>query len=72
MENLEAEQPQVPEVQQQKIVIVIDANVIIKQIRLRDILKTQDDQEFNSKYEVHTMEDVITEIRDETVHSFPN
>ena len=47
--------------------IVIDANVIIKQIRLRDVLNTKDDQEFNEKYEVHTISDVIREIRDENV-----
>ena len=52
---------------QQKIAIVIDSNVLIKQIRLRDMMGTADDQDFNEKYEVHTIEDVIREIRDEQV-----
>lgn len=48
-----------------RIAIVIDANVIIKQIRLREMMGAKDDQEFNEKYEVHTVAEVIKEIKDE-------
>ncbi len=51
----------------ERIAVVIDANVLIKQIRLRDLLCEDggDDQAFNEKYEVHTIQEVIKEIRDE-------
>jgi hypothetical protein len=52
---------------QQKIAIVIDANVLIKQLRLRDLLGASDDQEFNERYEVHTVKDVLKEIKDDNV-----
>ena len=38
-----------------KVQIVIDANVLIKGIRLRDVLGCEDDQVFDSLYEVHTL-----------------
>lgn len=60
---------------------MIDANVLIKQIRLRDLLndanlgirnagteeQMESDADFNDKYEVHTLIEVIKEIRDEQV-----
>ncbi len=39
----------------EKIAIVIDANVLIKQIRLRGLLKAGDDKQFNDLYEVYTL-----------------
>lgn len=54
----------------ERIAIVIDANVIIKQIRLRDMLGALDDQDFNSKYEVHTLAEVIKEIKDENARTY--
>ena len=61
---LSTEANAVPE--QQKIAIVIDTNVLIKQIPLRQVINrtlTTDDQ-FNQMYEVYTLEEVMKEIRD--------
>ena len=54
----------------QKIAIVIDANVLIKQIRLQDVLGASDSDEFGEKYEVHTIKEVIREIRDDNARTF--
>lgn len=52
--------------EQQKIAIVIDTNVLIKQIPLREVINktlTTDDQ-FNRMYEVYTLDEVMQEIKD--------
>lgn len=72
----------------EKIAIVIDSNVLIKQIRLRDLLnlngdrvalgeadkedphRINTDEDFNNRYEVHTLIDVIKEIRDENARLY--
>jgi rRNA maturation endonuclease Nob1 len=54
-----------------RIALVIDANVIIKQLSLRDILGgglTED--EFSERYEVHTIRDVIKEIKDQNARTY--
>ncbi len=54
-----------------KIALVIDANVIIKQLSLRDIIGgglTEDD--FSDRFEVHTLRDVIKEIKDENARTY--
>jgi len=51
---------------------VIDANVLIKQLRLRDLLGASDDQEFNERYEVHTVKEVLKEIKDDNVRIASN
>ncbi len=49
---------------------MIDTNVIIKQIRLVEMLKAKDDQDFNERFEVYTLPDVLHEIRDETARMY--
>ena len=51
---------------------MIDANVLIKQLRLRDLLGASDDQEFNERYEVHTVKEVLKEIKDDNVRIASN
>ena len=53
-----------------KVSIVIDANVIIKQLRLRDLMGASDDQDFQARYEVHTVPEVLKEIKDEAARAF--
>ena len=57
-------------IEQHKTALVIDANVLIKQISLRELMGCQDDKEFNSQYEVYTLEEVIDEIKDEGARNF--
>ena len=54
----------------QKIAIVIDANVIIKQIRLQEVMGASDSQEFDAAYEVHTIKEVLKEIKDDNARTF--
>ena len=49
---------------------MIDTNVIIKQLRLRDLLGASDDQDFAARYEVHTVPEVLKEIKDEAARAF--
>jgi len=48
----------------------VDANVIIKQIRLQEVLGIQDDHTFNTLYEVHTLAEILSEIRDQNARNF--
>ena len=58
--------------QPQKIALIVDANALIKQINLREVvnrtLKTED--EFKAMYEVYTLQEVINEIRDDRARQF--
>ena len=54
----------------QKIAVVIDANVLIKQIRLQEVMGASDSQEFDAAYEVHTIKEVIKEIKDDNARTF--
>jgi rRNA maturation endonuclease Nob1 len=58
------------EVKPERKAIVIDANVIIKQIRLREVMGASDDQDFGDRFEVHTIADVIKEIKDEQARAY--
>jgi rRNA maturation endonuclease Nob1 len=50
--------------------VVIDANVLIKQIRLMEVMGVSDSQEFDAAYEVHTIKEVIKEIKDDNARTF--
>lgn len=51
--------------------MVIDANVLIKQLSLRDILGgSLTEDEFSERFEVHTLRDVIKEIKDENARTY--
>ena len=65
-ETVKAEEDAPPK----KIALVIDANVIIKQIRLQEMLGATDDQDFNERYEVHTLAAVLKEIKDENARTY--
>lgn len=58
--------------QPQKIALIVDANALIKQVNLREVvnktLKTED--EFNAMYEVYTLQEVLSEIRDDRARQF--
>ncbi len=69
-DRLELEALSLQQRSDQKIAIVIDANVLIKQIRLQDVLGASDSDEFGEKYEVHTIKEVIREIRDDNARTF--
>jgi hypothetical protein len=65
VESIDTTSARIVEEKPKRISLVIDANVIIKQLSLRDILGgglTED--EFSERYEVHTLRDVIKEIKD--------
>jgi RNA-binding protein NOB1 len=62
--------PEEPSIAPARISIVIDSNVLIKQIRLRDMLGAVDDQDFNSRYEVHTIAEVLKEVKDESARLY--
>ncbi len=49
---------------------MIDANVIIKQIRLQEVMGAADSQEFSQTYDVHTIKEVLKEIRDENARTY--
>ena len=54
-----------------RIALVIDANVLIKQLSLRDILGgSLTEDEFSERFEVHTLRDVIKEIKDENARTY--
>jgi hypothetical protein len=44
--------------------------VLIKQIPLRDLYPLPEGVDFASKYTVHTMRDVLKELRDENVRQY--
>jgi len=54
----------------QQTAIVIDANVLIKQLRLRDLMGASDDQDFASRYRVLTVPEVLKEIKDESARAY--
>ena len=58
--------------QQQKIALIVDANALIKQIPLRQVVNRSltTDEQFNAMYEVFTLQEVINEIRDERARLF--
>lgn len=49
---------------------MIDTNVLIKQIPLRDLFPLPADVEFTDRYTVHTLQDVIREIKDESARLY--
>ena len=49
---------------------MIDANVLIKQLRLRDLMGASDDQDFSSRYTVVTVPEVLKEIKDESARAY--
>jgi len=52
-----------------KIAIVIDTNVLIKHISLPDILPSTG-SDFSDTYEVHTIKEVLRELRDESARNY--
>ncbi len=57
-------------IEEHKIALVIDANVLIKQISLRELMGAKDDKEFSEQYEVYTIDEVIAEIKDQSARQF--
>ena len=57
-------------IEEHKVALVIDANVLIKQISLRELMGAKDDKEFNEQYEVFNIEEVIAEIKDQNARQF--
>jgi len=58
--------------ERKRIAVIVDANAIIKQIPLRQVINpaiaTED--EFNRMYEILTLQEVVKEIKDERARSF--
>lgn len=56
----------------QKIALIVDANALIKQVPLRQVVNRSltTDEQFNLMYEVYTLQEVINEIRDERARLF--
>lgn len=48
-----------------KIALVIDTNVLVKQTRLRELLKVPDQNKFDELFDVVTLDSVIKEVKDE-------
>ena len=55
-----------------KIALVVDTNVLLKQSNLRELLKVPDQNEFDEKFEVYSLDEVIREVRDEQVSNATN
>ena len=70
--NEKGDTPMQEGTQAKKIAVVVDANAIIKQIPLRQVINPSltTDDEFNAMYEVFTLQDVVAEIRDEKARQF--
>jgi hypothetical protein len=47
-----------------KTALVVDTNILLKQVLLRDLLKI-DQETFETKYEVFTLDAVLAEVKDE-------
>ena len=54
----------------QKIALVIDTNVLLKQLNLRSLLKIETDDEFNENFEVISLNEVIKEVRDQQARDY--
>ena len=52
--------------------MIVDANAFIKQINLRQVVNRTitSDEQFNSMYEVYTLQEVMNEIKDERARAF--
>ena len=69
-ESVDTEEPTEVVVKGHQTAIVIDANVLIKQLRLRDLMGASDDQDFASRYRVVTVPEVLKEIKDEQARAY--
>ena len=50
--------------QSTKIALIVDTNILLKQVHLRDLLRI-DQASFEANYEVFTLDAVIAEVKDE-------
>lgn len=64
------EEPVVAVIEKPKVAIVIDTNVLIKRIALRDLYPLPEGVEFDSRYTVHTLKDVFRELKDEQARQY--
>jgi predicted nucleic acid-binding protein len=48
-----------------KTALVVDTNILLRQVDLSQLLRCADQNEFDSKYEVVTLDAVINEVKDE-------
>ena len=55
---------------EQKVALVIDTNVLLKRTQLREMLKVPDLNTFNEKFEVVTLDSVISELKDEQSRAY--
>ena len=55
----------IPIKEHQKIALIIDTNVLLKQLDLRSLLKIDTMDEFNENFEVISLNEVIKEVRDQ-------
>lgn len=53
-----------------KIALVVDTNVLVKQTRLRELLKVPDQALFEQLFDVFTLEEVIKEVKDEQARKY--
>ena len=60
------------EEKKKKIALVIDTNVLLKQMELRHTLKIKDQETFDELFEVITLSSVIDEIKDEQSRRYVN
>ena len=56
--------------EEKKIALVIDTNVLLKQTNLQDMLKISDQSEFDEKFDVYSLDEVIREVRDENTRNY--
>ena len=55
---------------QNKTHLIVDTNLFLRQINIPEMLGFKDLQSFQDQYEVHTLEEVISEIRDASARQF--
>lgn len=70
MINTSKEANKTEEKKSKKIALVVDTNVLLKQLNLRDLLKMATDAEFDQNFEVITLQEVIKEVKDENARNY--
>lgn len=61
---------EVPKPENQKIALVIDTNVLLKQLNLRNLLKIETENEFNELFDVITLNEVVKEVKDQQARDY--
>jgi len=64
--------PRVVADENQKIALVVDTNVLLKQTQLKEMLRVSDQNTFDEMFEVVTLDSVMREIKDDASRRYVN